>query len=283
MSIFGMNGGFGSAIASYLANTKNEQTQANKWAQTSSQVKADIAYFQAKAPKLTTVDALMKDYRSLKIVLGAFNVSDLITSPALTRQLLTQDPTAASSSVRKIGNPGYQIFANAFNQFKSNPLGDSGGVTSVVNSYIENQFEAAQNTQTPGMQNALTFTRTASQFTSIAKLMSSAAALPVVVAQTGITFTAYANMSYDQQVSFLTKKIKLPDLQNAAKVTKMAETYLMKAVQSPTDWAAKPADNNTVLSLFGGGSSTSILSLFDGGSSSSSTSTSTDPMVSLFA
>ena len=56
------------------------------------------------------------------------------------------------------------------------------------------------------MQNALAFTRTASQFTTIAALMSSAQALPVAVAQTGINFTTYANMSYDQQVSFLTQQ-----------------------------------------------------------------------------
>ncbi len=280
MSIFSLTGTPGAAITTYLADTKNEQTQANKWVNTNPQVKADIAYFKTQAPKLTSADALMKDYRSLKVVLGAFNVSDLLTSPALTKQLLTQDPTSSSSTVRKIGNPSYQIFANAFSQFKNNPLGDSGGVTSIVNSYAENNFEAAQNTQTPGMQNALTFTRTASQFKTITALMTSTSALPVVVAQTGITFVTYGNMSYDQQVSFLTKNVKLTDFQNPAKVTKMAENYLIKAVQSPTDWAATTADTNTVLSLFGGSSSTSILSLFG---SSGTSSGSTDPVLSLFA
>ena len=127
MSIFSLTGTPGAAITTYLADTKNEQTQANKWVNTNPQVKADIAYFKTQAPKLTSADALMKDYRSLKVVLGAFNVSDLLTSPALTKQLLTQDPTSSSSTVRKIGNPSYQIFANAFSQFKNNPLGDSGG------------------------------------------------------------------------------------------------------------------------------------------------------------
>ena len=249
----------------------------------STPIQSDITYFQAQAPKLTSADALLKDYRSLSIVLGAFNVSDLLTSPALTRQLLTQDPSSTSSTVQKIGNPGYQIFANAFNQFQNNPIGSSGGATSIINSYVENSFEAAQNTQTPGMQNALTFTRTASQFTSIAKLMSSSAALPVVVAQTGITFNTYANMSYDQQVTFLTNKIKLADFQSPAKVTKMAENYLIQAVQNPTAWQATTADTNTVLSLFGGSNTTSILSLFNGGSSTSSSTGSTDPVLSLFA
>ena len=282
MSIFSMTSNPSSAIASYLTDTKNEQTQANKWAQGSAQVQSDVAYFQAQAPKLTTVDALLKDYRSLQVVLGAFNVSDLITSPALTRQLLTQDPASTSSTVQKIGNPGYQIFANAFNQFKDNPLSNSQGVTSVVNSYVQNSFEAAQNTQTPGMQNALAFTRTASQFKTIAALMSSSQALPVVVAQTGINFTTYGNMSYDQQVTFLTSKVKLADFQTPAKVTKMAENYLIQAVQDPTNWNASTATPFDTLSLFGGSSSsTSILSLF--GASSSTSSSTSNPMLSLFA
>ena len=133
----------------YLTDTKNEQTLANKWAKTNPQVQSDIAYFQAQAPKLTTVDALMKDYRSLQVVLGAFNVSDLLTSPALTRQLLTQDPASSSSTVQKIGNPAYQIFANAFNQFQNNPLGNSAGVTSVVNSYVENSSRPRRTRRPP--------------------------------------------------------------------------------------------------------------------------------------
>jgi hypothetical protein len=117
MSIGSISANPGGAIAAYLVDTKNEQTLATKWASGNAQMQADIAYFKAQAPKLTSADALMKDYRSLKVVLGAFNVSNLLTSPALTKQLLTQDPSSSSSTVQKIGSSSYQIFANAFNQF----------------------------------------------------------------------------------------------------------------------------------------------------------------------
>ena len=282
MSIASLGSDPGTAIATYLADTKNEQTAATKWAKTSAQVQADTAYFQAQAPKLTTADALMKDYRSLKIVLGAYNVSDLLAYPALTKQLLTQDPSLTSSVAQKIGNPSYQKFAAAFNQFQNKPLSSSSTVSTIVNNYVTNSYEAAQNTQTPGMQNALAFTRAAAQITTIAQLMSNTSVLPVAVAQTGINFTTYANMSYDQQVSFLTKKIKLSDLQSPAKVTKMAEQYLIQAVQDPTNWKATTATATTVLSLFGGSTSTTILSLFGAGSSTSAIS-STNSTLSLFA
>ena len=204
----------------------------------------------------------MNDYRSLKIVLGAYNVSGLLSYPALTRQLLTQAPTSSSSTAQKTGNPSYIAFASAFNQFQNNPLGSSANVATVINSYVTNSFEATQNTQTPGMQNALTFNRTASQITSISQLMTNTPALTVAVVQTGINFSTYANMSYNQQVAFLTKKITLSHFQNPATVTNMAEQYPIQAVQDPTDWNASNTGGNTVASLFGTSSGTSELSLF---------------------
>jgi hypothetical protein len=276
MSILSVNSAIGTAIPTFLADSRNEQALATKWAQGNGQMQSDIAYFQSKASTLTSVDALMKDYRSLKIVLGAYNVSGLLAYPALTRQLLSQDPSSASSSAQKIGNPSYIAFAKAFDQFQNNPLASSTNVATVVTSYVTNSFEAAQNTATPGMQNALTFNRTASQITSITQLMTNTPALTVAVAQTGINFTTYANMSYDQQVAFLTKKITLSNFQNPAKVTKMAEQYLIQAVQDPTAWGASNANTNTVVSLLGGSSDTSELSLFG-------VSSSTNPVLSLFA
>jgi len=276
MSILSVNSAIGTAIPTFLADSKNEQALATQWAKGNGQMQSDIAYFQSKASTLTSVDALMKDYRSLKIVLGAYNVPGLLSYPALTRQLLTQDPSAASSTAQKIGNPSYIAFAKAFDQFQNNPLASSANVATVVTSYVTNSFEAAQNTETPGMQNALTFNRTASQITSISQLMTNTPALTVAVAQTGINFTTYANMSYDQQVAFLTKKITLSDFQKPAKVTKMAEQYLIQAVQDPTAWGASNANTNTVVSLLGGSSDTSELSLFG-------VSSSTNPVLSLFA
>jgi len=83
-------------------------------------------------------------------------------------------------------------------------------------------------------------------------------------------------MSYDQQVAFLTRKITLSNFQNPAKVTRMAEQYLIQAVQDPTAWGASNANTNTVVSLLGGSSDTSELSLFG-------VSSSTNPVLSLFA
>jgi hypothetical protein len=274
MSSISINSNIGLAIPTFLADGKNEQALATKWAKSNGQVQSDVAYFQSKASTLTSVDALMKNYRALKVVLGAYNVPGLLSYPGLVRQLLTQDPSVSSSTAQKIGNASYLNFARAFNQFRNNPLGSASDVGAIVNSYETNSFEAAQGTQVPGMQNALAFKRMASQITTIPELMTNTAALSVAVAQTGINFMTYGNMSYDQQVSLLTKTIKLSDLQNTKTVDKMGEQYLLQAVQVPASWNASPSSGNTVASLLGADSSTSMVSLF--GSSS-------NPIVSLFA
>ena len=275
MSSLSVNASVGTAIPTFLADSKNEQTLAATWAKTNGQMQSDLAYFNAHAAKLSTVDALMKDYRSLKIVLGAYNVSDLLSYPALTRQLLTQDPKSTTATAQKIGDARYLNFALTFNQFQNSPFSSASNVSTVVTSYVTNAFEAAQNTKIPGMQNALAFKRTAAQITSIAQLMTNTPALAVAVAQTGITFSTYGNMSYDQQATLLTKKVKLADFQDPAKVTKMAEQYLVQAVQNPTSWNAS-SSSSTVVSLFGGSGDTTELSLFGVTSGS-------DPILSLFA
>jgi hypothetical protein len=267
MSSIATNSNIGMAIPTYLVDSRNEPALVARWARSNGQVQSDVAYFAAKAPTLTSVDALMKDYRSLKIVLGAYNVSDLLSYPGLVRQLLTQDPSATSSTAQKIGNAGYLNFARAFKQFQNNPLGSRSNVSAIVNSYETNSFEAAQSTLIPGMQNALAFKRVASQITTIPQLMTNKAALTVAVAQTGITFTTYGNMSYDQQVSFITRKVKLSDLRNARTVDNMSERYLLQAVQDPGSWNASSSNGNTVASLLGASSTTSMASLFGGGSS----------------
>jgi hypothetical protein len=275
MTSISINSNIGLAIPTYLADTRNEQSLAATWAKGNGQVQSDIAYFQSVAPTLTSADALMNNYRALQVVLGAYNVSDLLSYPGLVRQLLTQDPSSSTSTAQKIGNASYLNFAQALDQFSNNPFGTAGNVTAIVNAYVTNNFEVAQGNQIPGMQNALAFRRIASQITTIPELMTNQAALTVAVAQTGIDFTTYGNMSYQQQVAFLTSKIKLSDLQNPKTVDTMAEQYLVQAVQDPGDWNAAPADTNTVASLFGADNSTSLVSLFGDDN--------TNPVLSLFA
>ncbi len=276
MTSISSNPNIGASVTTYLADSRNEQALAGQWTAMNGETEADVAYFQQAAASLTSADALMNDYRALKVVLGAYNVSDLLSYPGLVRNLLTEDPASAGSTARKIGNASYLNFATAMNRMRNNLFGSASNVNSIVGAYELNSYEQAQGQQIPGMQNALAFRRASSSITGIDALMSNQAALTVAVAQTGVTFTVYGSMSYTQQKAFLTQNIRLSDLQNPQTVDTWAEQYLLQAVQDPTSWNTGSSNGNTVLSLFGGSSGTSVVSLFG-------VSSSTDPVVSLFA
>lgn len=50
MSILSVNNAIGTAIPTFLLDSKNEQALATKWAKGNGQIQSDIAYFQAQAP-----------------------------------------------------------------------------------------------------------------------------------------------------------------------------------------------------------------------------------------
>ncbi|CAH2600376.1 Flagellar basal-body rod protein flgF [Rhodovastum atsumiense] len=269
-------------IPAYLIASKDEEKLAAKFAQTNPQAKADIDYFESKAPTLDTADALMKDYRALGILLGAYGMSDQIQYPALIRKLITEDPTSTSSTAQRIGNTNYLAFAKAMAQYASNPFATGDGVQAVTDAYTLNSFEKDQGTQIPGMEQALAFKRQASGITTIAQLMSNLPALKVAVVQTGLDWTSYGAMDYDRQVKLLTSTIDIDDLQDPAKVDRMAEQFLIKAADDPTKCGAKDKEKYSLASLLASATTTDpILSILGGKTGSSSSGS--DPMLALFA
>jgi hypothetical protein len=257
------------AIPLYLQDVKNETALADKFAQTDTTTKMNIDRFEAAAPTLTTYAAFAKNYQAMSTVLGAYDLSDDIGYPALVKQLATQDPTSSSSTAQKLGNTNALAFAKAMNQYTSNPFASSTTMDSVVSAYKVNSFEKGQDSQVPGMSDALEFTRQASQVTSVAQLMSNSSMLKVAVAKTGLDWTTYGNMDYNQQVALITKTIKLSDLQNSTKVQQMAENFLVQSGQDPTATGATTASATTISDLLGGSSTNSVLALFGGSSSTS--------------
>jgi hypothetical protein len=183
------------------------------------------------------------------------------------------------------------------NGYTTSPFADSSDVTATVQAYATNQFEASQDKLSPGLQNALYFSRNAAGVTSINGLMSDTTMLKVVVSALGMDATAYGQLDFAQQQQLLTQKVTLSDFQDPTKVNKMVENYLVRqsAGQASATSSASAAlsilngtaDGSGVLgAIFGGGSGTGggatgadiLSSLYP--SSSSSTG---DPMLQLFA
>jgi hypothetical protein len=292
-SIFSAAGG--SPIQAYLTDSGNEAKYATASAAGNAQATNLINYFTKNAASITTPAALLGNYKALSVVLGAFQIGNEINSTALVKQLLTQDPTSKTSLAYRSGNAKFLNFATALQNWSPPPFSTAAGINSIVTAYKTNLFEGSANTQTPGLQNALYFTRTAGSITTLTQLQSDSSLLAVAVTGLGLPLTAFENLSFAQQTSLLQQKLPIADLQKPSYVKHLAELYLVQQ-QLNSGGATPAAQPGSIAALFGGGSSgnaggaglLSILQTSEIGSSTSTTSllgtstTASSPLLSLF-
>jgi hypothetical protein len=214
-----------SSIPDYLKIGSNEDVQIRKFSNTDARTKSDIAYITKQAPKLLTADALLKDYRSLQIVLGAFGMTEHASQTALLKQLMTQDPAAKSSLAQKLANGTFLRFANAVAQFKPSPFTVQANVDAIVKSIGTNNFENTQDAKSPGMADGLYFKRVIKTVTSIPQLMADPKLLRVATSATNMP-DQFGSLDYSFQVRLLSKKLSLKDFQNPAFTDKFVTRFL---------------------------------------------------------
>jgi hypothetical protein len=266
----------------YITYAGQESKYATASLQADTQSSAALAYFQQVAPTITTPDALLKNYKALSVVLGAFGLQDKIGQTAILRQLLTQDPTAKTSLAQTLGNAKFQSFANALSDWSTPPFGTASAVAQIASSYTTNLFEKSADTQAPGLQKALYFTRGASSLKSVAAIQSDQDLLSVVVTSLGLPLQNFEELSFDQQTSILTSKLTLSNLQDPAIVKRMAEQYL---VQQQSTASSGPAPGS-IAALYDDGSDTSgdaLLGILNPSAATDSSDGSGSNVLSLFA
>ncbi len=255
-------------IPLYLAYAANETADAATAVKTSPETQSLIAHFQATAAKITTPKQLLGDYKSLSIVLGAFGLSNQINNTALLNKLLTQNPNTKGSLASQLGAK-YLQFAAAISAWNTpgtgaatSPFAKAGDRASIVNAYEVNNFEASVNSQAPGLQDALYFTRKIGSVKTVTQLQSDPTLLAVAVTTAGLPLTDFQALSFAQQTTILTNKINLKNFQNPADVKRSAEQYLVSQ-QTDVNTTAQTVAPGSLLSLFGGSDTTgnSILSI----------------------
>jgi hypothetical protein len=250
-------------IPMYEAYIKNETKYANAAAKADPATQSALAYFQKNAASITTPQALLKNYRVLQVVLGAFGLGGLINEQGILKQLLTQNPMAKTSLVQQMANPAYLQFANVMANWNPPPLSNSKTVSQIVGNYVINQFEAGSNQQMPGMQAALYFTRNIGAVTTIPELMSDSTLLGVAETALGLPMQ-FGLLSYSQQVGILSQKLNLKNFQSTSYVNQFVQKYLVMNQES----SASSATTSPAVNLIG---------------ASSMSSSTTDPLVNLIA
>lgn len=84
---------------------------------------ADAARLREAAGRIGDVEALLRDRRSLRMVLEAFQLESEIDKIPLLRRVLTEDPAARGSYVNRLPDPRWRAFAEAMAERRAVNLG----------------------------------------------------------------------------------------------------------------------------------------------------------------
>ena len=236
-------------IPAYLSIVKNEQAAVTRTEAGDVSSQAAARHFTQTAAAIATPQALLKDYQSLTVVLGAFGMSSMIGQTAIIKQLMTQNPTLKTSLAQTSGNALWQRFAQQMSGWTSTstPLKSVTNVSTISAQYLTNQFETKQGKATPGLQQALYFTRTAASSSSVNALMSDPTQLNVVETVLGLDPTQFGALDFQQQQNILTKDVNFKQFSTPAGIQRYAEQYLALTQANPP-----PVQQTfSVASLFG--------------------------------
>jgi hypothetical protein len=219
-------------------------------------VAADMARFEERAPQLADVEALLKDRRTLTVVLEAFQLEGEIDKRAMLRKVLTEDPAAEGSLVNRLTDPRWKQLAQAFAGRAESPLADAALRQRLVDGALTNRFEKAMGEGNAGLREALYFKRMAANATTIPQLMADRALATVARGALGLP-EQFGLLSFEQQRDLLTRRLDVAELQDPKAVSRMAQRYVAQLSQAQ---AASPAAGL----LDGSGSASGILSLAAG-------------------
>lgn len=123
-------------------------------------VQKEIAYFNAKAPKFTSVDELIKDRRALQYLLDSYGLGSEINNAGRIKKILTEDPSNTNSLVNKLADPRFKTMANALRLDQGMTTLQRMSFRDVVqDKYVQVQLEVALGEQDPALRQAAYFAR----------------------------------------------------------------------------------------------------------------------------
>lgn len=234
--------GIGAPAAWAVLQRQGEALQARFAAQKVNQVEADR--FRARAAEIDSVEALLRDRRSLSLVLEAFQLESEIDKRAVIRKLLTEDPANETSFANRMADPRYRQLNAAFGGRSGAPLSDPALVDRIVGAAMTNRFEKAAGQGNAGLREALYFRRTIAAVGSIPALMSDRALTTVARGALGLP-GQFGLLDYERQRALLTKRLDPASFTDARAMDRLIQRYLVQANPGATA-------SNPLLSLLSG-------------------------------
>ena len=213
-----------STTASYLA-VANNLTRLQTATAAQGQVKTDTAYYLANIGKVTSIADFVGNYRLFSYAMKAYGLEDMTYAKGLVTKVLEGGVTSSTALANTLSDQRYKALATAFDFVGkgSAVTQSSAATTATVSSYVEQTLEDNQGVQNKGVQLALYFTRNAPLVTNVYGLLADSSLLKVV--QTAFGLPSSASENIDTEAATLSKYVSVSDLQNPAKVNKIAERF----------------------------------------------------------
>ena len=237
--------GLGATTAWSVLQRNGEAMQA-RW-EARKDVSRDVERFRERAAEIGSIDALMKDRRTLTFVLEAFQLESEVDKRAVVRKLLTEDPADLASFANRMADPRYRQLNQTFgfDDETKPPLLDPDRVEQVIRKTLTNRFEKANGEANPGLREAMYFQRMIGSITDVKGLMSDKVLTAVARTALGLP-KQFALLDYEQQKLIFEKRLDAANFQDPAWVNRLVQRYL-----TLNEDAAAPASDPR-LALFGG-------------------------------
>jgi uncharacterized protein DUF1217 len=173
-----------------------------------------------------SIDDFLGNQRLFAFAMKAFGLEDMTYAKAFMRKVLSEGVDSNDAFARKLNDPRYREFAEAFN-FKR--YGETATVfertrQGTVDRYVRQLMEEEVGGQNEGVRLALYFQRKAPTLTGPYGILADAALLKV--AQTALGLPAsMSNMDIERQADIIAARLDIEDLKDPAKLGKFLTSF----------------------------------------------------------
>jgi ribosomal protein S20 len=239
-------------VQALKAAETNETKQVKATAQ-QSQVQQAVKAFTQAVKGAKSVKELLSNPAVMKVLLTANGMKDQIGYTALATQALTSKLSDPTALVNRLTDTRWKTLALTYN-FASRGLKaiqNPAAIANVANAYAKATWEAAQDSVTPGLANALAFKAQASSITSVDQLLGNPTVRKVVTTALGIP-EQIAFQELEAQEQAISSRLNIKKLQDPKFVENFAEQYLIASKTNAAN-ASSSTPSMTTLAVQSGG------------------------------
>ncbi len=227
-------GGAGNSLAA-LRLAQATQAKAVQAEEKSPQIARDIAAFNAAVAKGSDAKTVLANPAVMRVLLTANGMADQLGFTALATKALLSDPTDPNGLASKLSSTDarWKTVATTFDFAKSGLaiLQTPSVLKSVADQYAQQSWRQSQDTQTPGIAQALAFLDQAASAKSVDDILGNKVLRAVVLGALGIP-PQIAYQSLPAQEFAVSSRMSVARLQDPKFVQSLAQRFMMNQ-QSP--------------------------------------------------